>query len=130
MKFRILILSLVVVMLSTAAASAQSRVVVKFARGAHSATLAGSVQKYRYVDYTLNAREGQTMYIELTSAKGTAEFVVFDPNGENVEDATGVTEYSGVLAMSGNYRVRVLLPRSDARRAGSLTSYAVKFTVR
>jgi hypothetical protein len=56
--------------------------------------------------------------------------VVFDPNGENVEGADGVAEYDGVLAMSGNYRVRVLLPRSEARRKDSGTSFTVRFTIR
>lgn len=54
----------------------------------------------------------------------------FDPNDENVENAAGVAQYTGALAMSGNYKVRVLLPRSEARRAGSGTSYTVKFTIR
>ena len=114
----------------TALADAQARVVVKFPRGAHSASGKGTITGYNYIDYVLGARAGQNMIVELDSTNDKAQFVVMDPDKENVEYGTGVAEYSGELQKSGNYTVRVLMSRAQARRKGAATSFVITFTIK
>lgn len=131
MKFKKLFLSLAAVLclgLFGSAASAQARVVVKFAKGKHSASAKGSLKGYTYIDYVLGAKAEQTMTVELTSDR--AQIVVRDPDKDNVEGAMGVTEWTGELQKSGNYIVRVLMPRNEARRKGAATSFVVTFTIK
>src|SRR5262245_40483247 len=112
-KYILLFLLTVLVPLS---ASAQTTVIVRFARGASSTKLSGSVSGYKYVDYVLGARSGQTMSVKLESASSYASFVVFDPAMDNVEGATEQIDWTGELPSNGTYTIRVLLPRSAARK--------------
>ena len=102
-----------------ASVSAQTKVNVHFARGANSTKVSGSVSGYKYVDYVVGARGGQTMSVKLTSASSYASFVIFDPAMENVDGATEQIDWTGDLPSDGNYTIRVLLPRSAARRGAS-----------
>ena len=117
------------ILVSAIAASSQSKVIVRFARGSHSASIKGTITGYKYVDYILGARAGQNMTVELTSTGDKAQFVILDPDKENVEYGTGATEYSDGLEKTGNYTVRVLMSRAEARRRGAKTSYAITFTI-
>lgn len=122
------LLILAVALLFGVSVSAQSRVVVKFPRGSHSASAKGFITDYKYVDYILGARAGQTMTVKLSSDDDKAQLVVFDPQDINVEFGTGVGEYSGTLEKSGNYKVRVLLSRAEARRRPKV-NFKVTFTI-
>lgn len=108
--------------------SAQTRVNVRFARGSTSSMVRGSVSGFKYVDYIVGARGGQTMSVKLNSASSYVSFVVFDGRMQNVEGATEQTDWSGELPSNGNYRVRVLLPRSAARR-GTSASYSLRISI-
>ena len=83
----------------SASASAQSKVNVHFARGANSTKLSGSVSGYKYVDYVVGARGGQTMSVKLESASTYASFVIFDPAMDNVD---GATEHDGTSGAGEN----------------------------
>jgi len=107
---------------------AQTKVNVHFARGANSTKLGGSVSGYKYVDYVVGARGGQTMSVKLESASSYASFVVFDPTMENVEGATEQVDWTGDLPSNGKYTIRVLLPRSAARR-GVSARYSLKISI-
>ena len=109
-------------------AYAQTRVNVRFARGTSSATVRGSVNGYKYVDYRVYARGGQTMWVKITTPSPYASFVVFDGQMQNVDGATEETDWSGTLPSDGNYTIRVLLPRSAARRRTS-ASYLLKISI-
>jgi hypothetical protein len=109
----------------TAVVSAQTKVSVKFARGLNSWTVRGSVSGYQYVDYMLDARSGQGMSVSISSSNKSAQFVIFDKNMENLEGSHGDTYWWGRLPSDGIYTVRVLLPRSDARRTGSKANYSL-----
>jgi len=111
-------------------AQAQARVVVRFARGQHAASAKGSIRGFTYIDYVLGARAGQNMMVELTSTDDKAQMVVLDPDKQNVDEGTGVQAYSGDLEKSGNYTVRVLMSRAEARRKGAATSFLVTFTIK
>lgn len=108
--------------------SAQTRVNVRFARGSTSSMVRGSVSGFKYVDYIVGARGGQTMSVKLNSASSYVSFVVFDGRMQNIEGATEQTDWSGELPSNGNYRVRVLLPRSAARR-GTSASYSLRISI-
>jgi hypothetical protein len=112
-------LSLFFGLFSANEAMAQTKVRVRFAKGANSATVKGRVSGYNYVDYIVGAKAGQTMSVAAQSKSNFLQFVIFDQNMENVEGASGVTDWNGELASSGNYTIRVLLPRAEARRKGT-----------
>jgi hypothetical protein len=118
MKKRI-VLALILSLVFVVSAPAQTKVRVRFAKGASSATLKGRVAGYKYIDYILGASAGQTMSVILDSASPNLEFVIFDKNMENLDGATGALDWSGELPSSGNYTIRVLFPRADARRGAS-----------
>jgi hypothetical protein len=118
----------VLVIAFTVSASAQTKVNVHFARGANSTKLSGSVSGYKYVDYVVGARGGQTMSVKLDSASSYASFVLFDPAMDNVDGATEQTDWTGDLPSNGNYTIRVLLPRSAARR-GVSANYSLRISI-
>ncbi|MEP6850787.1 MAG: hypothetical protein ABI999_18155 [Acidobacteriota bacterium] len=127
MKLRIF--TLVFVILTFAALLyGQTKVAVRFARGTSSATVSGSVGGYKYVDYRVGALGGQTMSVRLTSASSYPSFVVFDPTMQNVDGAAEQIDWSGELPSDGTYTIRVLLPRSAARR-GTSARYSVRISV-
>ena len=106
----------------------QTKVAVRFARGTSFATISGSVTGYKYVDYRVGARGGQTMSVRLSSASSYASFVVFDPAMQNVDGAAEQIDWSGELPSDGTYTIRVLLPRSAARR-GTSARYSVRISI-
>jgi hypothetical protein len=129
MKIKYLVLSLVISLGFTTIVSAQTKVAVRFARGSHSASVKGSITGYKYVAYVLGAQAGQNMTVHVTSTNDKAQLVILDPDNENVEYGDGVGDYRGTLEKTGNYTVRVLMSRADARRKGAATSYIVTFTI-
>ena len=101
-------------------AGAQTKQRVRFARGSSSARVSGSVKGYKYIDYVVGAREGQTMTVELTGSP-SAEFAIMMPDGGNLGmDAVQIREWSGELPASGDYAIRVLMPRAQARRGETI----------
>src|SRR5205809_1832375 len=125
MKMRALLLSIFVTVALSASAYAQKKVVVHFAAGTHSASKTDTIAGYKYVDYILGAKAEQNMIVELSSTGDKAQLVILDPNNENVENGTGVGDYTGTLEKSGNYTVRVLMSRAEARRKGAKTTFNV-----
>lgn len=97
-------------------ASAQTKVRVRFAKGAVSAKLKGRVNGYKYIDYIVRAKSGQTMSVSLGSKNTACKFVIFYSDMKNVEGAADVKEFTRNVDVDDNYVVRVLLPRSAARR--------------
>jgi hypothetical protein len=92
---------------------------VHFARGAKSAVVEGSIEGYEVVDYVLGAKEGQSMNVSMATGNGANFFNILAP-GENevamFNGSTSQNQYEGVLPESGDYRIRVYLERSAARR--------------
>jgi hypothetical protein len=124
------LLGLLVIMalVGTYSISAQTTRRVRFARGASSATVSGQVKGYDYIDYVVGAKAGQRMSVRLTGSS-VAEFVIRLPNGENLGmEATGVREWSGELPTSGDYSIRVLMSRADARR-GTTARFSLRISV-
>jgi hypothetical protein len=111
---------------SASPVAAQTRSRVRFPRGTASATVRGRVAGYKYVDYIIGVRAGQTLKLKL-QASGNAEFVVFDPSDENVIGAEGL-EYTGEIEYTGDYKIRVLQPRASARR-NNASNYTLRISI-
>ena len=116
--------------LATAASAANRQERVRFARGASSAELGGEVRGYDYVDYLIGARAGQHMSVAMTRVRGPAYFIVRAPGSdENLFDGPRSGQrFDTVLPASGDYRVRVFMMRSAARR-NELATYRLRIQI-
>ncbi|HQX54580.1 MAG TPA: hypothetical protein PLP07_01540 [Pyrinomonadaceae bacterium] len=110
-------------------ASAQMKSRVRFARGTHSATVTATVKGFAYRDYIVGSGAGQTMTVSVKGTNSSTILTVFAPDGSNVDGAAETDQYSGELASSGDYVVRVGMMRSGARRPGATTTFKLKITV-
>lgn len=103
---------------AVAAAAIETRP-IQFAKGASSATVKGTIQGDQTVDYTVRARAGQTMSVKLVTRNGANYFNVLPPGSNDVAifvGSSGGNEWSGALPADGEYKLRVYLMRSAARR--------------
>jgi hypothetical protein len=92
---------------------------VQFEPGASSAVIAGEITGYEGIDYLLGARAGQTMRVTMTTDHAASYFNVIPPDSENEAVFVGSTEgadYEGRLDLDGDWKIRVYLMRSAARR--------------
>lgn len=92
---------------------------VSFAAGSNSATVEDSITGYEGVDYLLNVREGQLLNISMATPHTATYFNVLEPGETDVATFIGSTsgkQFEGVAAASGDYRIRVYMMRSAARR--------------
>ena len=92
---------------------------VQFHKGANSATVQGSVKGYDTVDYVLGARKGQSMNVSMATDNGANYFNIIAPG--NADEAmfigsTSGNQFEGALPANGDYKIRVYLMRSAARR--------------
>lgn len=92
---------------------------VQFAKGHSSATIKGTIKGSLTIDYTLRAKAGQIMSVELKSGNGANYFNVLPPGSNDTAIFIGSTsgnDWTGPLPADGEYKVRVYLMRSAARR--------------
>jgi hypothetical protein len=99
---------------------------LKFAAGASSATVQGSIHGRQTIDYKLRAKGGQTMTVTLKSSNPGLAFNVLPPGSQDVAipDAIARQTWSGTLPADGEYTVRTYLDRAGARR-GEKASYSL-----
>jgi hypothetical protein len=115
-------------LLATCAFAAQEGLTkrVRFARGRTTATLKNSVVRGTRDRYTLGARAGQKMSVQITSIERNAVFTIYTPDGGTLEGAGAgedVMNWSGELPASGDYVIEVGGTRGNA-------TYTLKVTVR
>lgn len=104
---------------------------VQFAPGATSATLAGTLKGYQTIDYKLSAKASQIMTVSLKTDHGANYFNVLPPGSNDVAIFIGSTsgnDWTGVLPADGEYKVRVYLMRSAARR-NETAHFTVDFSI-
>ena len=92
---------------------------VHFDKGTSATTVKGHVKGYDTVNYTLHAKEGQTMHVSLESKK--AYMNIFEPGKGPGDGAMFIgsikgQSYTGNLPKSGTYTIQVYLMRNEARR--------------
>ena len=92
---------------------------VHFKPGANNAVVEASIKGYESVDYVLGARAGQYMNVSMATKHGATYFNILAP-GEDVvamfNGSVSQNQYEGTLKASGDYRIRVYMMRSAARR--------------
>jgi hypothetical protein len=91
---------------------------VQFARGESEATLSGKIKDYDTVDYLLNARVGQQMTIKISRNSNFLQAIIIGPSGGSICSEPCAFPWKDTLSSTGNYRLRVGLVRSEARRHG------------
>lgn len=92
---------------------------VRFERGATSAVVESSITGYDIVDYVLGAGEGQYMNVSMATDNTASYFNILAPGEDEVamfNGSLGENQYEGRLPESGDYKVRVYMMRSAARR--------------
>jgi len=92
---------------------------VQFEQGASSATIESSISGYESVDYILRASAGQYMNVSMATDNTSNYFNIIAPSKENEAMFIGSTQgnqYEGALPESGDYKIRVYMMRSAARR--------------
>jgi hypothetical protein len=92
---------------------------VSFQRGTSSATIESSIKGDEIVDYLLNVSSGQYMNVSMATNNGANYFNIMEPGEEYVAVFNGSVnenQFEGATAKSGDYRIRVYLMRSAARR--------------
>ncbi len=91
---------------------------VQFPAGRQGATLTGHLAGREGVDYLLGAKAGQRMTVTLHTDHTAAYFNVLPPGSEEALfiGSTSGNRFDGTLPETGDYRIRVYLMRSAARR--------------
>lgn len=109
---------------SVQAADKVTTVPVHFAKGAHSAKVDGTFSGYDSINYTLGAKEGQTMTVAIAGSNN-ANFNVFAP-GDKPGQATALgsgyvgSQWQGTLPKSGKYLIQVFQMRATARNGAKV----------
>ncbi|SUS05006.1 conserved hypothetical protein [Candidatus Defluviicoccus seviourii] len=92
---------------------------VHFQPGSTSATIEGRITGRQTIDYVLGARQGQSMNVSMATDNNANYFNILAPGESEVAMFNGSVadnQFEGVLPKSGDYKVRVYLMRSAARR--------------
>jgi hypothetical protein len=92
---------------------------IRFAPGASSAEVSGTVLRGEVARYTLNARQGQTMHLGITALEDNAVFQLYPPGSgaaalPGAAEGEDATRWSGRLPRSGDYRIVVGATRGNA----------------
>ncbi len=104
---------------------------ISFQRGSSSASVDGNIRGYETVDYLLNVRAGQYMNVSMATQHGATYFNIMEPGEANVAIYNGSingNQFEGTTAQSGDYRIRVYMMRSAARR-GERADYRLEVIV-
>jgi hypothetical protein len=105
--------------ISIADAAEIRTVKVRFQAGKNSTTVKARIKGYETIDYLLGARAGQTMNVSMSTDNGANYFNILAPGESDAAMFNGSladNQFEGVLPATGNYRIRVYLMRSAARR--------------
>jgi len=92
---------------------------IRFLPGAHATVVEGRIRGDQVIDYLLRAGAGQHANISMATRHGALYFNILAPGETEVamfNGSTGNNQFEGVLPANGEYRVRVYLMRSAARR--------------
>lgn len=99
-------------------ALAQSVQPVVFAKGASSKVVTGTIVGDAYIDYVVNAANGQTLSVRLARQAGSPYFNVTAPGADyavHIGSAAG-DDYAGPVTVAGNQVIRVYQMRATGRR--------------
>ena len=104
---------------------------VQFRPGATSQVIEASIRGDDIVDYILNARAGQVMNVSMAT-NNTANYFNIIPPGEKktaiFNGSIDGNQFEKTLTQSGDYKIRVYLMRSAARR-GETANYRLEMII-
>ncbi|MFL5814002.1 MAG: hypothetical protein ACJ763_10535 [Bdellovibrionia bacterium] len=91
---------------------------LKFAKGASSASVAGSVVRGDVDEYQIGAKAGQEMTVSVTALEDNAAFVIYLPNSKKTLPRAGegndAQKWTGKLPKTGTYTIAVAGTRGNA----------------
>ena len=92
---------------------------IEFEKGQSGTTIEASITGDEIIDYLVNVQKGQGMNVSMATDNGANYFNIMEPSEKYEAIFNGsINEnmFEGVLQKSGDYRIRVYLMRSAARR--------------
>ena len=92
---------------------------VNFNAGTTGAMIEGSIKGYDVVDYLVQAKEGQLMDVSMATDNTASYFNILAPGEDSAAFFIGSVsenQYEGALTATGDYKLRVYMMRSAARR--------------
>jgi len=92
---------------------------VSFPTGKSSTSVSGTVKGDTTVDYLISVKTGQALSVSLSSKSTSLYFNILPPGSKDEAIFIGSTDgnkFARTLATSGDYKIRVYLYRSAARR--------------
>ena len=104
---------------------------VHFKHGASSAIIEDSITGYETVDYVLRAGKGQYANVSMATDNTGNYFNILAPGEDEVAMFNGSiqeNQYEGALPETGDYKIRVYLMRSAARR-NEVANYRLEMIV-
>jgi hypothetical protein len=104
---------------------------VQFAKGASSAIVKGTIKGRETVDYVLHASQGQYMNVSMATDNTANYFNILAPGETEVAFFNGSVsenQYEGTLPATGDYKIRVYMMRSAARR-NEVANYRLEMIV-
>jgi len=110
-------------------AAAQTKTRLRFPAGASSTAVKGTIKGYAYRDYIVRANADQTITASVSSANNYTVLTIFRPDGDNLDGATQMDEFSGTLPVTGDYVIRVGMMRAGARRPGAVSNFTLKVSI-
>lgn len=103
---------------------------VHFAAGKSGTTIKGRIRARQTVDYVLGASGGQRISIDFSTSNPSGYFNLLPAGSETAIHVGSIAgnSYEGILPASGDYRIRVYLMRSAARRNETM-NYSLSVTI-
>jgi len=104
---------------------------VDFEPASRTTIVEDAITGYGSIDYVVKVDAGQPMSVSMDSPNTAAYFNLIEPGETDVAIHVGSTSgnsYSGISRKSGDYRVRVYMMRSAARREET-APYKLEITV-
>lgn len=111
-------------------AALADKVVVRFPQGGESARYIGSIRGYDTDTYTVDARRGQQMSVNMNANNRFAFFNILAP-GVDIAIHGGAMDgnnFSKALPRNGKYRIQVFLMRNAARR-NEVANYRLRIRI-
>jgi hypothetical protein len=88
---------------------------VRFSRGQSKATLQGKAKNGVSYIYKVTAQKDQKLEVRLTS-DGSLTFSIVPPGTHTLDNAAGVSQWSGSLPESGDYSIVVATNKKEAAK--------------
>ena len=105
---------------------------VFFAPGTTSDVIEDSIKGYEIVDYVLAAKKGQYMNVSLATDNSSNYFNILAPHEDMVamfNSSMSENQFEGTLPETGEYKIRVYLMRSAARR-NEVANYRLEMIIK